>query len=115
MRQGVYQYHDEVAHGVESRRAHVQDPVIGVVVEGVPVRVTWQVLVGGNLVGEEYGHWRVTTSRGNKLRDEAAELVDNEWAGVERVEVDWFEFSILPPLCILRILVTLTYMCTIHT
>lgn len=109
MGQGVNEDHNEVSDCVQPGGPDIQNPVVGIVMERVPESVSSQVLVGRNLLSQEYCHRGVATPRGNQVGHEAAELVDNEGASVQGADVHRDKLCVLGPLSIARVMIAFTY------
>lgn len=48
--QGVNEHHNEVSDCIQPGSSDIQNPVVGVIVEGVPERIPSKVLIGWNLL-----------------------------------------------------------------
>lgn len=109
MGQGVNKDHNEVSDCVQPGSPDVQNPVVGIVMERVPEGISSQVLVGRNLLSQEYCHRGVATPRGDQVSHEAAELVDNEGASVQGTDVYRNKLCVLGPLSITWVMIAFTY------
>lgn len=109
MGEGVNEDHNEVSDCVQPGSPDIQNPVVGIVMERVPESVSSQVLVGRNLLSQEYCHRGVATPRGDQVSHEAAELVDNEGASVQGTDVYRNKLCVLGPLSIARVMIAFTY------
>lgn len=101
--------HNEVSDCVQPGGSDIQNPVVGIVMEGVPEGISSQVLVGWNLLSQEYCHRGMTTPRGDQVSHEAAKLIDNEGASVQGADVHRDKLCVLGPLSIARVMITFTY------
>lgn len=109
MGEGVNEDHNEVSDCVQTGGPDVQNPVVGIVMEGVPEGVSCQILVGRNLLSQEYCHRGMATPRGDQVGHEAAKLVDYEGASVQGADVHGDKLCVLGPLSITRVMITFTY------
>lgn len=109
MGEGVNEDHNEVSDCVQPGSPDIQNPVVGIVMEGVPEGISSQVLVGRNLLSQEYCHRGVATPRGDQVSHEAAKLVDYEGASVQGADVNGNKLCVLGPLSITRVMIAFTY------
>lgn len=109
MGQGMNEDHNEVSDCVQPGSPDIQNPVVGIIMEGVPEGVSCQILVGRNLLSQEYCHRGVATPRGDQVSHEAAKLVDYEGASVQGADVNGNKLCVLGPLSIARVMIAFTY------
>lgn len=86
--QRVRQHHHKLSHAVQTFPAHVQNAIVGIEIEGVPVSVVSEVLVRWQFVRQQQGHWWVLAMSRQQVHHESAELVDDKRAGVDLVKID---------------------------
>ena len=106
--QGVHEHEHELANRLEASHSHIENTVVGIIVEGVPVGVVGQLGVRWNLVGQQQSDWLVLTVGGYEVRHETAKLVDHKGAAGHLVEVHGLQFVVTGPFSIPGINVALT-------
>lgn len=78
--QSMDQYEDKLAHTLCPSHSHVQQTIVGIIVEGVAVGIVCQLFVVWYLVSKQQGHMFVLTMSYEQINHKATKFVDDKCA-----------------------------------